>query len=151
MSYRRVTGGLFSIVLVAVLAGCTPAVSEFWLVTDEGDMSFASCDQFTIDTLLVSTRARSDDGSQVVVQQFELSGPEMFFDDGESFDLAAVAAGWSAPEQLDMSTDWYEVTLEGSNNGNQSLFSSAERAELPVGEWIQLPQPGLGVVACDRT
>jgi hypothetical protein len=149
MSTRRTIGGLLSILLVAGLAGCTPAVAEFWRVSDDGEVSFASCDQFTIDSITVTTRAKNDDGSYVIFEEFELSGPDTFFAKGQSFDLASVADGWNALDKLDMSVDWQELTLEGSKNEIYEFFGSVNRADLPTDGWIQRPPPGIGVEDCD--
>lgn len=143
MTVRRSLGALFSAMLVVALTGCTPSVASFWRVTEQGGVSYASCDDFLIESLTVSTHGGSG------TQQFELSGPEVTFAAGETLNLMYIASGWTKPEQLDMSADWTSLRLEGYVHGYQSLFTGVERSELPIGDWIQLPQSGIGVIDCE--
>lgn len=150
MTARRSVHGLLIAGVLLALSACTPGQAQHWRVTASGDVSFASCLQFTVDTLTVSTRVNVGDAFTGTPQQFEITGPEVFFNDGESFSLSSVAAGWSEAETLDMAADWYDLKLEGSHNGRQTLLAYVDRVDLRVDEWVQTPQPGIGVVGCDR-
>lgn len=143
--FLRAGAGVMAAGVLLALTACTPGVTQYWRLSDDGSLSTAWCQNRTIDSLTVALVA--DDYS--TVQTFTIEGPALFVEEGQPVSLSRVAFGWSTPPPIDANGDWSKITITSASGDTIDFAGSAERDELALDDWIASPSPSFGTVSCE--
>lgn len=131
-----------------VLSACTPAVTQYWLLSDDGDLSTAWCHNRTIEALTVTFVANKTEDS-LASQSYTVEGPPLFVPKGQVVSLSKVAPGWTTPPAVDLDADWYAIEIDSTNRTTAEFAGRVERVELTSDDWVASPAPGPFVESCE--